>query len=89
MPKGKNCAERLIEHFKEGDGDRGAMMRAARALQTYRQMVSNWKAQGHIPASWAHKVEIATDGAVTAASVLEEHDRKFPKQKIPHPYAMG
>lgn len=88
--KAKSCAERLVEHFTPKEGSsRGAMVKAARALETYRQMVQNWVNWGHIPPNWALKVEQATDGSVTAREILEEYERKFPNEKVAHPYAAG
>lgn len=65
---GKNVVTKAI-------GQAGSISRLARLLSTpkvsvSRQNVHQWVKQGYIPAKYALKVEVATNGYVTANEVL-------------------
>lgn len=56
-------------------GQAGSVSRLARLLSSEsakvsRQSVHSWKAKGYIPAKFALKVELVTDGVVSANEVL-------------------
>lgn len=50
----------------------GSVSAAARALDTTRAGINQWKNFGYIPPHWAMRVEKATGGRIKAVDILKE-----------------